>query len=106
MILQRADSLYMDLERGADFEGSGALNLTADYKLRYAGDTEMVRVNGDYEDFTRSHHVMIVHMILQLIAVFLILTKPLYGLLIRKINTSVLVEENQNMGAIDISGEE
>ena len=105
-ILQRADSLYMDLERGADFEGSGALNLTADYKLRYAGDTEMVRVNGDYEDFTRSHHVMIVHMILQLIAVFLILTKPLYGLLIRKINTSVLVEENQNMGAIDISGEE
>jgi hypothetical protein len=35
--------------------------------------------------------------------ILLVLDEPLH---IRKINTSVLVEENQNMGAIDISGEE
>ena len=45
------------------------------------------------------------HIIILAVAVVLIATLPLYSKLIRKIKTSVDVEDNGNMDAIDISGE-
>lgn len=47
-----------------------------------------------------------VHMVLLIIGAALTALLPLYRPLIKKINTSVAVEGNENMGAIDISGEE
>jgi hypothetical protein len=46
------------------------------------------------------------HIILLAISVGLIALLPLYGKLLRKINTSVSVEDNGKLDAIDISGEE
>ena len=45
------------------------------------------------------------HIIILIAAVVLIATLPFYSKLIRKIKTSVAVEDNGNMEAIDISGE-
>ncbi len=49
---------------------------------------------------------MITHVILELVAVALTATLPFYKGLIRKIDTSVEVEDNGGMEAIDISGED
>ncbi len=46
------------------------------------------------------------HIILLAISVGLIALLPVYGKLLRKINTSVSVEDNGKLDAIDISGEE
>ena len=47
-----------------------------------------------------------VHMILVIIGAGLTALLPVYGPLIKKINTSVEVAANEEMGAIDISGED
>ncbi len=107
IVLEKADSLYMDLVEGReDYEGSGTLALTMDYKLRYEAGGTTYRIKNDYGFFTQAHHVLVVHVILLLAGIFLLITKPLYGALIRKINTSIQVEENSDMDTIDISGEE
>ncbi len=49
-------------------------------------------------------HVLSVHRILLLAAVALTALLPVYKPLIRKINTSVEVEANENMGAIELDG--
>ncbi len=46
------------------------------------------------------------HMVLLVIAIALIVLLPVYAKLIRKIKTSIEVEENEEMAAIDISGED
>lgn len=50
--------------------------------------------------------VVSLHIILIAVSIALILLMPLYGKLLRKINTSIDVEGNESMGAIDISGED
>ena len=47
-----------------------------------------------------------VHTVLLIIGAALTALLPLYRPMIRKINTSVEVEGNEQMGAIDISGED
>lgn len=49
---------------------------------------------------------LIVYLIFVGIVVFLLATLPVYSKLLKKINTSIDVEGNMNMTAVDISGEE
>jgi len=46
------------------------------------------------------------HIIVLIVGVVLTALLPVYGKLLKKINTSVQVEDNGKLGAIDISGEE
>lgn len=46
-----------------------------------------------------------IHVAILLVAIVLILLLPVYSKLLRKIKTSVEVEDNGSLGAIDISGE-
>ncbi len=50
--------------------------------------------------------VLTVHMVILVAALALVVLMPVYAKALRKINTSVEVEANENMGAIDISGED
>ena len=45
-------------------------------------------------------------LIVLIVGVVLTALLPVYGKLLKKINTSVQVEDNGKLGAIDISGEE
>jgi len=47
-----------------------------------------------------------VHTVILMIGIALVALLPVYAKLIRRINTSVEVEDNSGMGAIDISGED
>ncbi|MCH5204195.1 MAG: hypothetical protein J1F03_05560 [Oscillospiraceae bacterium] len=51
-------------------------------------------------------NIVMFHIIFVAICLVLVAALPVYSKLIRKINTSIEVEENMNMGTIDISGEE
>ncbi len=50
--------------------------------------------------------IVSVHIILLLICIVLIVALPVYSKLLKKINTSIDVAGNENMSAIDVSGEE
>ena len=52
-----------------------------------------------------AHYYAQVHLVLLGITTVLVLLLPVYSKLIRKINTSIEVEDNGSMAAIDISGE-
>ena len=51
-------------------------------------------------------NVVVLHIILLIISIALIVLLPVYSKLIKKINTSIDVEGNDNLGSIDIAGEE
>lgn len=53
-----------------------------------------------------AQNTVLVHSILIIVCVVLVATLPLYSKLLRKINTSIEVEGNGDMGVIDISGED
>ena len=53
-----------------------------------------------------SQNVLEVHKILLIVAAALTALLPVYKPLIKGINTSVEVAENEEMGSIDISGED
>jgi D-alanyl-lipoteichoic acid acyltransferase DltB (MBOAT superfamily) len=53
-----------------------------------------------------TQNVIAVHRILLIIGAALFALLPVYSKLLRKINTSIEVEENKDMGTIDISGED
>lgn len=55
---------------------------------------------------TESLSLLRIHIIITGIGLALTALLPLYGPLIKKINTSIQVEGNQEMAAIDISGED
>lgn len=61
-------------------------------------------VNNPYILVAKS--VLVVHQIIVIIGLVLVALLPVYGPMIKKINTSVEVEGNQSMAAIDISGED
>ena len=53
-----------------------------------------------------ARNVMETHIVLTCVSILLIATLPLYSKLIRKINTSIDVEGNEDIAAIDISEED
>ena len=53
----------------------------------------------------KARTVILVHMIIVRLSIYLIVALPGYSKLLRKIKTSIEVEENSEMEAIDISGE-
>lgn len=62
--------------------------------------------NGDKLFVNVAKSVVMVHIIFVVICTVLVATLPIYGKLIKKINTSIDVEGNEGMGEIDISGED
>ena len=54
----------------------------------------------------QAYNVLQTHIIIEAIGVALVLLMPLYTKLLRKINTSVTVEDYGKLGEIDISGED
>jgi hypothetical protein len=54
----------------------------------------------------QAYNVLQTHIVLECIGIALVLLLPVYTKLLRKINTSITVEDNGKMDAIDISGED
>ena len=54
----------------------------------------------------QAYNVLQTHIVLEGIGVALVLLMPVYTKLLRKINTSITVEDNGKMDVIDISGED
>ena len=54
----------------------------------------------------KAYNILLDHIVIEGIGVALIVLMPLYTKLLKKVNTSVVVEDYGKMGAIDISGEE
>ena len=65
-----------------------------------------ITVSADKSYIAAAQSMLSVHRILLLIGSALVITLPVYSKAIKKINTNVDVEENGEMGAIDISGED
>ena len=65
-----------------------------------------IAATGSNEYISQAKQMLIVHMILVIAGAVLTALLPVYRPLIRKINTSVEVAANENMGTIDISGED
>ena len=53
-----------------------------------------------------AYQLMSTHIIATIVSAVLIVTEPVYAKLLKKINTSIEVEDNGNLGAIDLSDEE
>ncbi|MCH5208586.1 MAG: hypothetical protein J1F04_06850 [Oscillospiraceae bacterium] len=62
--------------------------------------------NGTNVFILTAKNIVGIHVIFVAVCAVLLATLPIYSKLIKKINTSIDVEENINMGAIDISGED
>lgn len=84
-----ADSIYI-------MRISQALN-RADSPIEITSDTAYI---------ASAQNIVILHIIFIVICALLVLTLPIYGKLLKKINTSIEVEGNGEMGVIDISGED
>lgn len=54
----------------------------------------------------QAYNVLQTHVVIEIVGVALVLLMPLYSKLLRKINTSVTVEDYGKLEAIDISGED
>lgn len=65
-----------------------------------------VVINADNAFITASQSVVTAHIVLLAVCAVLILALPVYSKILRKINTSIDVEGNEDIEAIDISGEE
>ncbi len=64
-----------------------------------------IAVNSSTIYIAYAEYYLRLHIILLCVSIVLIVLLPVYAKLIRKIKTSIEVEENEDMGAIDISGE-
>ena len=53
-----------------------------------------------------AYTLMSTHIIATIVSAVLIVAEPVYAKLLKKINTSIEVEDNGNLGAIDLSDEE
>ena len=53
-----------------------------------------------------AYNLMGTHIITTIVSAVLIVLEPVYAKLLKKINTSIEVEDNGNLGAIDLSDEE
>ena len=50
--------------------------------------------------------LMSTHITSVIVSAVLVVTEPLYAKLLKKINTSIEIEDNGNLGAIELSDEE
>lgn len=65
-----------------------------------------VKITEETSYITQAQGIISLHIILLIITIGLIVLLPIYGKMIKKINTSIEVEGNDDIGAIDISGED
>lgn len=69
-------------------------------------DRSKIEINAENAFIAVAQNAVIAHIICVVISAVLLATLPLYSKMIRKINTSIDVEDNGEMEVIDISGEE
>ncbi len=69
-------------------------------------DNNKIEINAENAYIAVAQNAVIAHIICVVISAVLLATLPLYSKAIRKINTSIDVEDNGEMEVIDISGEE
>lgn len=62
-------------------------------------------INASTTYIAQAYNMLNTYMVLVIIAAVLLVTVPLYGKLLRRINTSVYVEDNGEMGTIEITEE-
>ena len=65
-----------------------------------------ITVSADKSYIAAAQSMLTVHRVILLVGVALVALLPVYSRALRRINTNVEVEENGEMGAIDISGED
>ncbi len=65
-----------------------------------------IQITADTSYIPAAQNIVTVHIVLIVICAVLIATMPIYGKLLKKINTSIEVEGNEDIGAIDISAED
>ena len=69
-------------------------------------ETNPIDPTGINSYISKAASMLRVHQVILIIGAALVALLPVYSKMLRKINTSVEVAGNQNMGAIDISGED
>ena len=69
-------------------------------------ETNRIDPTGNNAFILTAKSVVDVHIVILIVSLCLTALLPVYSKLLRKINTSVNVEENKSMGTIDISGED
>ena len=65
-----------------------------------------IKIDSSTMYIKQSFDLLWTHIVLEGIGVLLVLLMPVYTKLLRKINTSITVEDNGKMDVIDISGED
>ena len=65
-----------------------------------------IKLDASTTYIAQAYNVLQNHMILEGVGVVLVLLLPVYSKLLRKINTSITVEDNGKLDVIDISGED
>ncbi|MCR5843768.1 MAG: hypothetical protein K6G66_07410 [Oscillospiraceae bacterium] len=65
-----------------------------------------IKLDASTAYIAQAYNVLQNHMILEGVGVVLVLLLPVYSKLLRKINTSITVEDNGKLDVIDISGED
>ena len=65
-----------------------------------------LKVTADTMYINDAYNLMSTHIIATIVSAVLIVVEPVYAKLLKKINTSIEVEDNGNLGAIDLSDEE
>lgn len=69
-------------------------------------DPQPIVVTEETQYITQANNLISVHIVLLVVCIALIVLLPVYSKLIRKINTSIEVAGNDDIAAIDISGED
>lgn len=87
---------------------AGNLDITAmkEKVAALCNKENIITVTDDIRYVDKAKSVMLVNMIINASGLFLIAALPVYKKWIRRINTSVRVEENAQMDVIDVSGED
>ena len=65
-----------------------------------------IKIDNSTMYIKQSFDLLWTHIVLECIGIALVLLMPVYTKLLRKVNTSITVEDNGKMDAIDISGED
>ncbi|MDE7300103.1 MAG: hypothetical protein K2N94_15005 [Lachnospiraceae bacterium] len=69
-------------------------------------DSNPIAITDETAYISTAQSIVVLHIIFIAICAVLMLTLPVYGKLLKKINTSIEVEDNGEMEVIDISGED
>lgn len=88
----------------------GVTDITGRYATEAAGDTaiyneKVATLYKDHPELLTAPQVLIAQMVLLGISALLVALLPVYRPLLKKINTSIEVESNEDMGAIELEGD-